>query len=292
MGACAEYRSLVKARSGSNEYAYGFQIQLSSVSYAAGIHSCDDGGISLSRFEERRAELLADATNDVSRAIVEALPHMVSHPVPRTPRVLPGDDSPGICAQDIDLGGAIGCTPKEGYILNRAAACARPKHMLEIGSYVGWSSAHLLYGNKLRLTCIDSLREGIGLLLDEPNIDVLLRFHENMRALDMGDRVTLIPEESPGCLKDIAPKHGWQFVFVDGWHFDQQPLHDVQGLLPYMNPSGVIFVHDMGLHDVYEATQYLIEQGWTYYGFLTPNNLAAFWLTEPKWWARFLRSIA
>src|SRR4051812_21216561 len=108
----------------------------------------------MTQYDIRRAQLVNDATNEVSPAIVGTLPRMVGHPVPSHPIDHPGRGAPGVCVQDIDLGGAIGCTSREGYILNRAVTLSRPKNMLEIGSYVGWSSAHLLYGNKFRLTCV------------------------------------------------------------------------------------------------------------------------------------------
>ena len=86
-------------------------------------------------FDERRAQLLADATNPVSRAILDAMPRMVSHPIPQAHMSFDGRDVSGWCAQDFDLRGALGCTPGEGYILNRAATLAKPRFMLEIGSY-------------------------------------------------------------------------------------------------------------------------------------------------------------
>ena len=242
-------------------------------------------------FDERRAQLFSENINPVSQAILEHMPHMVAHPVPPAPKSTPAEYH-SWCVQDFDFRGPIGCTPGEGYILNRAAALARPRFMLEIGSYVGWSAAHLLYGNQLRLTCVDSLREGTGVLLDAPNAEIVLRFHENMRTLDMESRVTLIPEESPACLEHIAPEGGWHFVFLDGWHFDRQPLRDIQGLLPFMHQHGVVFMHDLGLFDVDEAATYLVEQGWTRHDFVTPNSLGAFWKVEPRWWKKFLKEIA
>jgi predicted O-methyltransferase YrrM len=245
----------------------------------------------MSRYDDRRAQALEDATNGVSKAILEAMPRMVAHPVPIQGIPHPGDGSPGVCVQDVDIGGAIGCTAREGLILGKAASVGRPKNMLEIGSYVGWSSAHLLYGNRLRLVCVDSLNEGAGQILTAPNVDVLRRFHQNMRALNMSDRVVFIPAESPECLPEISPDGGWDFVFLDGWHLNEQPLRDVKGLLPHMNENGVIFLHDMGMPDVNEAGKHLVSQGWVFTGFITPNFLAAFWKTEPKWWNRFLGSI-
>lgn len=244
----------------------------------------------MSTYEERRALLLEDAINPVSAAILEALPRMVSHPVPQQPIEHPGSGAPGVCAQDIDIGGAIGCTPLEGYILNRAVTFARPRNMLEIGSYVGWSSAHLLHGNNRRLVCVDNLSEGTGALLPTPSVDVLLRFHQNMAALRMRDRAILIPEKSPDCIPALSPDGGWDFVFLDGWHLDGQPTRDVEGLLPYMDSTGVIFLHDMDMVDVNEAGKHLISQGWTFTGFPTPNFLAAFWKVRPKWWDKFLGS--
>lgn len=244
----------------------------------------------MSTFDERRAAAVADATNPVSRAILEAMPRMVGHPVPPSKSPHPGEGSAGVCVQDSDIGGALGCTAREGYILNRAVTIGRPKRMLEIGSYVGWSSAHLVYGNAAKLVCLDSLTEGPGHLLETMDGRILQRFHENITSLNLSPRVTFIPGESPGDLSRISPDAGWDFVFLDGWHLDGQPLRDVKGLLPHMHEAGVIFLHDVHMPDVREAATHLTEEGWVFTGFLTPNMLSAFWKVEPKWWGKFLES--
>jgi hypothetical protein len=112
-----------------------------------------------------------------------------------------------------------------------------------------------------------------------------------MRALEMAHRVIMVPESSPDCIPGISPVRGWDFVFVDGWHLNGQPLRDVQGLVPHMAEKGVIFMHDMGMPDVNDAGKYLASDGWTFTGFTTANFLSAFYKVQPDWWDAFLESV-
>jgi hypothetical protein len=45
--------------------------------------------------------------------------------------------------QDREILGAVCCTPAEAMLMHHAARLCNPLHPIEIGSYIGWSSAHI-----------------------------------------------------------------------------------------------------------------------------------------------------
>lgn len=224
--------------------------------------------------------------NAVTEALLPCFPHLVPIPVPSKLRNMKGEKD--FCYRDNELHGALGCTAEEGYLLNRAVFHAQPRAMLEIGSYVGWSSAHLLYGNEARLTCVDPFIEDSGSLVATPKFEVMHRFRDNLWRAGVAYRVSLWMERSPEILAFIAPKGGWDFVFIDGWHFDNQPTHDVLGVFPYLADNAVVWMHDFWMADVVDAGRRLSVAGWNGTEIGTANRLAAFWKKEPSWWKQFM----
>src|SRR3954468_1499448 len=60
-----------------------------------------------------------------------------------------------LCYQDADILGATCCTQAEACLLHWAAHQLPPSAtILEIGSYVGWSTAHLAWGGQ-QVVCIE-----------------------------------------------------------------------------------------------------------------------------------------
>jgi predicted O-methyltransferase YrrM len=210
-----------------------------------------------------------------------AFPMMVEQPSPR------GWGDP--CFQDKELRGALGISAQEGMILHRLVQLAMPAHILEIGSYVGWSAAFCLFETKSFMTCIDSFTEGNGTLETTPNWRVKDRFDENLTHLGVIDRVSLITECSPECLPAVVlPRsRGYGMAFVDGWHFDGQPLRDVQGVVPLIRPTGILVLHDAWMGNVQDAVSWLLQAGWNIHMCPTSNQLAIAWRQVPRWWTRF-----
>jgi hypothetical protein len=115
------------------------------------------------------------------------------------------------------------------------------------------------------------------------------RFAMNLGRLGVIKRVDLIQAKSPDVLPSIAPKRGWDFVFLDGWHFDGQPSRDVTGLLPHLSKNAVLWLHDCWMGDIKNAMLILEENGYHASHFVTSNRLTAFWKQEPVWWDAFWR---
>ena len=187
------------------------------------------------------------------------------------------------------------CTPSEAMLMHHAARLARPDHALEIGSYIGWSSAHLASGlASCELTCVEPFLEtgGAGESRDGKAALAHRRFLRNMERAGVSDNVTLIRDKSPDAIPALSETRRWDFIFVDGWHLQGQPLKDVIGVLPYAAPGGVILLHDLWIADVRDALLYLATHGWSYRIFDTANYLTIVWRGDPAPWLSELFAIA
>jgi predicted O-methyltransferase YrrM len=204
-----------------------------------------------------------------------------------------------ISYRDEDLTGPVFATWREATILYLLAKHSRAKRALEIGCSVGWTSAHIAHGLAKggTLTCIDPFTE-TAKGLDFYCHDAKLAFDRYMARGGLEDKVRLVVEQSPRILPAFEAEDGWEpwdFVFLDGWHLDGQPLRDIQGVLPQVKDTGVIALHDMWIDGVQEAARYLASQGWYFTGFFTSNSIGVFRkgdvTNEPKWWAKFMTSV-
>jgi hypothetical protein len=113
-----------------------------------------------------------------------------------------------------------------------------------------------------------------------------------MERAGVSDNVTLVREKSPDAIPGISANRRWDFIFVDGWHLQGQPLKDVTGVLPYAATDSVILLHDLWIADVRDALLYLVTRGWSYRVFDTSNYLTILWRGAPEPWLRELFDIA
>ncbi len=217
--------------------------------------------------------------------ILRAMPHLISHS---------GHSGlPGLHYQDDEILGACCCTQEEACLLYWAMDETDLIDVLEIGSYVGWSTAHLAM-TAARVYAIEpGLEHGVipHHLPDKPSPRLLTRLTENLAQVastyKWADAVTIIEGCSPEAIPEMDG--GWGLAFVDGWHQDGQPLRDVQGLEPLMADDGVMVLHDMWVPDVQAAGCWLIEQGWHLHIMNTANYLTFAWKIEPAWMPRIQR---
>lgn len=198
---------------------------------------------------------------------------------------------PDLHFQDKELLGAIACTPAEATMLYIATRNFQPRNLLEIGSYIGWSSAHIALAAAGLLTCVDPFIEIGPYLKEKPDERAKQRFLDNIKRAGLSDKVQLICGKSPDVLQSIAPSSGWDFVFIDGWHLDGQPIRDVAGLLPFLSESAILILHDLWIADVRDAACYLRALGWTLHIFNTANYLTFAWKIQPNNLKAFLASV-
>lgn len=212
----------------------------------------------------------------VSRAVLTCMPGLIWHPGPH-----PQQEADYY--QDFLFPGSICCTADEAVILHQAAMWSNPRYVLEIGSYVGWSTAHLALGAKSALiVAVDSLEE------HEAAAALTDVFYSNIQRCGVAQRVFLVTGRSPEILGYLEPHKGWDLAFVDGFHRNGQPVKDVAGLLPFMAENGVIILHDTWMPGVRDACNFLEQAGYQRVTFDTPAQLAFFYETEPRWWTPFM----
>jgi len=174
---------------------------------------------------------------------------------------------------DPELPGAITCTPSEAELLAMIVRALRPDNPLEIGSYIGWSTAHLAAASTNRLQCIEPFIYGEDYSGQLRSDLAAGRFRENVIAAALEDRIILVEEPSPACLRSTCPSNGWDFVFLDGWHNNGQPIRDVKGLLPLLRQDVVLVLHDIWIADVRDAMLLLMREGFSAYSLQTANFL-------------------
>ena len=194
--------------------------------------------------------------------------------------------------QDREIRGAVCCTPAEAMLLHHAARLAAPAAALEIGSYIGWSTAHIASAlPRGVLTCVDPFLE-TGAGGAEAGARAQARFAENIGRAGLADKVRLVRDKSPEVLPAISRDARWDFVLVDGWHLGGAPLRDVLGVQPFLAERPVLLLHDLWIPDVRDAFAHLVARGWGCHVFDTANYLALLWPGAAPAWLPELRGIA
>lgn len=226
-------------------------------------------------FEALREQTIAATPEGISRELLGAMPQLVAHPGPDVAQA-------ALYYQDRELGGAICATAVEAWLLYTAAVCCRPQLALEIGSYVGWTAAHIARGMADgTLLCVDDFTE----CNDGPR--QMVRLAANLDRAGVSDRVRIVMGHSPEIL--YAAVHDLVgLAFVDGCHEGDQPLRDVKAVAEVMAPDGVMALHDTWMPGVRRACDWLSWNGWTKMVFPTPARLAFFYRQMPDWWASFM----
>jgi predicted O-methyltransferase YrrM len=211
----------------------------------------------------------------ISYELLEAMPELVVHPGPNPLQ-------PANYYQDRELDGAICATAEEAMALYWASWYCQPTLALEIGSYVGWTAAHIAAAMETggTLICVDDLTES-G---DGPA--QLMRLNCNLTRAGVANRVRVVPGHSPEILQ-FAVGELLDLAFIDGCHHGQQPLLDVQAVAALMAPDGVIAMHDTWMPDVMRACDWLGDEGWAELLLPTPARLAFYYRERPAWWMSF-----
>jgi predicted O-methyltransferase YrrM len=224
----------------------------------------------------RRKAMALTRQHELSARILERLTELVYHPG------MSGNVD--VHYQDREIRGAICCTPAEATLMYHAARLFKPRHALEIGSYIGWSSAHLANGlQRCELICVDPFMEtdASAGVAESRAAMAHRRFLQNMERAGVSGRVRLVRDKSPDAIPALSEDRQWDFVFVDGWHLQGQPLRDVMGVLPFVASDAVLLLHDLWIPDVRDALLYLVTQGWAYKVLDTSNYLTVLWRGQP-----------
>jgi hypothetical protein len=175
-----------------------------------------------------------------------------------------GDD---VCYADREI------APHCGFLSLRESAILlgvvrkHPGTWLEIGSHVGWSAAVIAAG-------------GSPVIMVDPEFSEQAKSGVRSRAMDNlchGGAIYWTTQfgqtsaeffDSPRCHGDFAG------VLIDGDHDSPQPMNDAKNAAKYLNPGGVIVLHDALGQPVKDGVEYLRWLGFRVEMHATMNGLA------------------
>lgn len=163
---------------------------------------------------------------------------------------------------------AVCCTEHEAMLLNEIVWAINPKLMIEIGSYAGWSTVHILQAldDDALLLCVDNFSE-----CEKPELvkEVLTS------QIQKYSNCFLFEQDSTEFLKSlVSPKA--DVIFIDGFHRNGKPLEDVIAATQALKPDGYIILHDTWMPDVNVACNWLVNEGYQCYTFNTDNQLEVY----------------
>jgi len=127
--------------------------------------------------------------------------------------------------------------PSVSTFLGELAFRQRPQTVVELGCYVGWTSAHIALGLRAagdqgRLWCVDTERR----FLDAAA--------ENLRQHDLIHRVSFVEGFSTDGQVLAALPSSIDLLFIDTSHEYRPTLAEIEIYLPRLAPGGLIALHD------------------------------------------------
>ena len=161
-------------------------------------------------------------------------------------------------------------TRDEAHILYNTALKFKGKHALEIGCWLGWSTAHLAAGGVI-LDVVDPA-------LSEPTIYESV--DRSLYLAGVRSSVNLHPGYSPEKVEEVALRDDrrWSLIFIDGNHEYPAPLQDAQVVERYAAEDALILFHDLVSPSVAEGLTYLQNRGWKTAIYQTMQIMGVAWL--------------
>lgn len=166
-------------------------------------------------------------------------------------------------------------TADEAAILCALADLTRGR-WLEFGAHTGWTAAHLALGGA-RVVAIDP--EYVCCVYNKTGDPArfLSRAQDNLDRAGVADRVQLVGGYSTLYVDD-HPDDLFDGVFIDGDHSPPFPLLDVRAACKVLRPGrGIVALHDALGAPVWDAIRWLLDDGWHWRLYRTPQLLAVCW---------------
>jgi glycosyltransferase involved in cell wall biosynthesis/predicted O-methyltransferase YrrM/tetratricopeptide (TPR) repeat protein len=157
----------------------------------------------------------------------------------------------------------------EALLVHNNALQLRGRRALEIGCFLGWSTCHLALAG-VEVDAVDPV-------LAEPRAVESVR--SSLRAAGVLDAVHVHPGASPQQVERLATAQGrrWSFVFIDGNHEGEAPLHDARVAVRFAEADAMVLLHDVVAPDVARALAYLRDHGWQTGVYHTTQLLGVAW---------------
>jgi predicted O-methyltransferase YrrM len=157
----------------------------------------------------------------------------------------------------------------EAAILYSSAELFAGRRGLEIGAWRGWSTAHLAAS---RLRSLDVVEP----LLSDP--EWRREFEGAIEGAGGRDRVHLAAGPSPEEVVRLGTSgRRWSFVFIDGDHDGEAPTRDALTVLPYLEPTALILLHDLVSPHVAAALRALRDKGLQTMVYQTAQMMGVAW---------------
>jgi predicted O-methyltransferase YrrM len=175
-----------------------------------------------------------------------------------------------IDARSKDIVGVL--SREEALILHNLALPLTGRRALEIGSYIGWSTAHLLAAG-LKLDVVDPRFAEPANFAD---VDATLRRVEGRGSF------RLIAGFSPAIIPPLAPTApgGYSFVFIDGNHDGEAPTRDAEAVIEFCDKDACVVFHDLTAPSVSGGLRFFHERGWKTRIYNTMQVMGAAWRGE------------
>ncbi|MEA2415473.1 MAG: hypothetical protein QOI58_2130 [Thermoanaerobaculia bacterium] len=139
------------------------------------------------------------------------------------------------------------------------------KRALEIGSWLGWSTAHLALAG-VTVDVIDPAH-------DDPSFRAIVE--QSMQCCGVLDRVRLKNGRSPESIAALGGK--WSLFFIDGDHESPAPVRDALACLPFANDDCAFVFHDLASPAVAAGLRVLEEKGFHVVVYQTAQIMAMAW---------------
>lgn len=222
----------------------------------------------MSNYKELRDRAFNATPRGLSFEILSSNPHLVYHE-PVNPN---GKSGHYTIYQDES---AICCPANEANLLYQITEFLQPELFIEVGSYAGWSTAHILAALRpdYELLLVDNFSECKNPVLVRQVISKTLYYYQN--------NTTLYEMDSTEFLEQCPIKAN--VIFIDGFHRDGKPLKDVKASLNCLVDGGYIILHDTWMPDVREASEWLVSQGFGCHTFETDNYLSVYSKGDLEW---------
>ncbi|MBV8544075.1 MAG: class I SAM-dependent methyltransferase [Acidobacteria bacterium] len=153
----------------------------------------------------------------------------------------------------------------EATLLHNIALQFAGKRALEIGSWLGWSTAHLALAG----VTVD--------VIDPAHHDASFRaiVEESLACCGVSDRVNLTRGRSPDAIATLGEK--WSLFFIDGDHESPGPARDALACLPFANDDCAFVFHDLASPAVAAGLRVLAEKGFHVVVYQTAQIMAMAW---------------
>lgn len=153
----------------------------------------------------------------------------------------------------------------EAILLHNIALQFAGKRVLEIGSWLGWSTCHLALAG-VTVDVIDPAH-------DDPSFRAIVE--ESLACCGVAERVNLVTGSSPGRVAELG--RTWSLFFIDGDHEDPGPARDALACLPYADDHCAFVFHDLAAPAVAAGLRVLADKGFHVVVYQTAQLMGLAW---------------